>query len=282
MRSFGAFFVSVALYAALIIPFTSYLRAKPVIEQIGYVPQGNVLSFVAADQKLSLASLLMVKVLVYFGSIVELHQKQIPLPPDYPGMSRILHAAVKLDPYNMDCYYFAQAVLVWDVRQIQLANNLLEYGMQYRTWDWYLPFFAGFNYSYFLKENEKAAFYYQKAALLSGHELHVGLAGRFLYESGRTLNAIAFLTAMEKTTRNESVKKNMQVRIQALKGIHSIEAALESYYKSGSTKTPSVEELHRKGFLLKIPVDPYGGKFHIDEAGRVRTTSKLAYGRQNQ
>lgn len=282
MRIFGAFFVSVALYAALIIPFTSYLRAKPVIEQIGYVPQGNVLSYISADQKQSLAALLMVKVLVYFGSIVELHQKQIPLPPDYPGMSRILHAAVKLDPYNMDCYYFAQAVLVWDVRQIQLANDLLEYGMKYRTWDWYLPFFAGFNYSYFLKENEKAAFYYQKAALLSGQELHVGLAGRFLYESGRTLNAIAFLIAMEKTTRNESVKKNMQVRIQALKGIHSIETALESFKTINDKQIPSVEELHRKGFLRKIPVDPYGGKFYIDEAGRVRTTSKLAYGRQNQ
>ncbi len=61
----------------------------------------------------------------------------------------------------MDAYYFAQAVLVWDVGQVRLANELLEYGMRYRTWDYLLPFFAGFNYSYFLKDNEKAAQYYR-------------------------------------------------------------------------------------------------------------------------
>ena len=278
MKTLSVLCVSIALYFALILPFTSYLRSKPIIEQIGYIPQGSVLTLLAADQKQSLAAFLIVKVLVYFGSLVEMHQQNINIPTDYPGMSRILHAAAKLDPYNMDCYYFAQAVLVWDVGQIKLANDLLEYGMLYRTWDWYLPFFAGFNYSYFLKDNEKAAFYYQKAAELSGQELHVGLAGRFLYETGRTINAIAFLTAMEKTARNESVKRNMKIRIEALRAIHAVETALETYHKTSSNNITSVEELVRLGHLRSIPVDPYGGKFFIDEGGRVRTTSNLAFG----
>lgn len=279
MRAFVPFVFFLALYAAILGPFTAYLRAKPFAEQIGYIPHGTALSLITADQKLSSAAFFVSKVLIYFGSRGELQEKKLDLPTDYPGMSRILHAAVKLDPYNMDAYYFAQAVLVWDVGQVRLANDLLEYGMRYRTWDYLLPFFAGFNYSYFLKDNEKAAQYYRRAAELSGQELHVGLAGRFLYESGQTVNAIAFVTVMEKNTRNEAVKRNLAVRLTALRRILLIETAMSEYGKTHGNMPKSIAELHNSGFLKAVPADPYGGTFFIDETGRVRTTSNLAYGR---
>src|SRR5690242_9398050 len=108
---------------------------------------------VSADQKQVVGEGLTLDVLIYFGGLVEKQRLgKLDVPADYPAMSRLLHAAVKLDPYNMDPYYFAQAILVWDVNQVKLANNLLDYGMKYRSWDWYLPFFAGFNNAYFLKD----------------------------------------------------------------------------------------------------------------------------------
>jgi len=129
-----------------------------------------------------------------------------------------------LDPYNMDAYYFAQTILAWDVKQYQLANNLLDFGMKYRTWDWMLPFFAGFNSAYFLKDYKKAADYYKRAGELNGSVLSISLAGRYMQESGQTELAIAYLSAMEINERNLAIKKNYQTRLKAFKEVHRIES----------------------------------------------------------
>lgn len=268
----------VLLYLGILFPFTAYMRNKPVIEKMGYVPKGEILCYLSADQKQFVASTLVMKVLFYFGSLVDRTDKSFGIPVDYPAMSRALHAAVKVDPYNMDAYYFAQAVLVWDVGQVKLANGLLEYGMKYRTWDYYLPFFAGFNYSYFLKDYAKAAKYYKLAGDLSGTELYINLAGRYFYESGQTDLAIAYLSTMEKSARNDSIRKVFQTRLQAIREAKRIEVARDCFVKENGRLPVSVEELLRRKYLAKPPVDPYGGRFFLEPDGKVRSTSKFAFG----
>ncbi len=278
MKKFVGFPLLVVLYLSVIVPFTSYLRQKPYVEKLGNVPRVQVLKCLAADQKEFVAATMVMKVLMYYGSLVEKNATKIDVPVDYPAMSRIIHAAVKLDPYNMDAYYFAQATLVWDAKQIMLANNLLEYGMQYRTWDFMLPFFAGFNYAYFLKDYEKAAKYYKLAGDLSGTELYINLAGRYFYESGQTDMAIAYLAAMEKSARNDSIRKTFQTRLQAIREAKRIEVARDRFVKATGRFPVSVEELLRRKYLTKLPVDPYGGRFFLEPDGKVRSTSKFAFG----
>ena len=266
------------VYLSVLFPFTGYMKSKPYVEKLGYVPKGEALKYLVADHKELVAATLVMKALIYFGGLVDKSFNRLDLPVDYPAMSRSIHAAVKLDPYNMDAYYFAQAALVWDAGQIKLANDLLEYGMRYRTWDFYLPFFAGFNYAYFLKDYAKAAGCYKRAGELSGSELSINLAGRYLYESGQSDLAIAYLGAMEKGARNESIKKTFQVRLQALKEGRRIELARDRYVRDKGHLPGSVEELLRKGYLEGPPVDPYGGKFYFEPDGSVRSTSKFAFG----
>jgi len=71
-------------------------------------------------------------------------------------MYNTLVTAVKLDPYNMDAYYFAQSAFTWEVGRVKEVNSVLEYGMKYRTWIGSC-FFVGFNEAYFLKNYAKAA-----------------------------------------------------------------------------------------------------------------------------
>lgn len=266
------------LYLGVLFPFTAYMRNKAIIEKMGYVPKGEILNYISADQKQFVASALVMKVLFYFGSLVDKTDKSYGIPIDYPAMSRTLHAAVKVDPYNMDAYYFAQAVLVWDVGQVKLANGLLEYGMKYRTWDYYLPFFAGFNYAYFLEDYANAAKYYKIAGDLSGTELYIKLAGRYFYESGQTDIAIAYLSTMEQGARNESLRKTFQTRLQAIREAKRIEVARDNFVKATGRLPVSVEELLRRKYLTESPVDPYGGRFFLEPDGKVRSTSKFAFG----
>lgn len=270
--------VSLFLYAVIIAPFSEYMRNKPIEEKLGYVPSLKVLRVLSVDQKELVGASLIMKVLMYFGGLsLKANDKVMPEPPDYVMMSRIIHGALQLDPYNMDGYYFAQSFLTWDVKQYQVANNLLDYGMKYRTWDWYLPFFAGFNSAYFMKDYSTAAKYYKRAGELSGSDLSKMLAGRYMQESGQTALAIAYLSLMEKSSRNPVIKKNYQIRLTAFKEVRRIELARDRYKEAKEQAPSSVEQLVQGGFLTPPPVDPYGGQFYFEPDGNVATTSKFAF-----
>lgn len=265
-------------YGLVLAPFTGYMKTKPVEEKLGYLPSIDVLRYMAADHRELLGASLVMKVVVYFGGIVEKQQSKVIVePPDYRKMSAILHGAVKLDPYNMDAYYFAQAFLTWDVKQYKLANALLDYGMQYRIWDWYLPFFAGFNSAYFLKDYAAAARYYRRAGELSGSDLSRLLAGRYLQESGQTDLAIAYLTAMERGEKNKALKQTFRTRLKAFREARRIEIARDRYQEVTGRAPLSVEQMHQEGYLDPLPMDPYGGRFYLEPNGKVTTTSRFAY-----
>ncbi|MDD2336527.1 MAG: hypothetical protein PHD01_08105 [Geobacteraceae bacterium] len=267
----------VVLYLLIIVPLSGYMREEPFIEKLGYVPSVPVLKAAAVDQKELVGALLVMKVLMYFGGLIDKQKNELPIPPDYPAMSRMIHGAVQLDPYNMDAYYFGQAILVWDVGKVEIANELLDYGMRYRTWDWYLPYFAGFNHAYFQKDYAGAARYYQLAGKLSGSDLFKNLAGRYLQESGKTALALAYLTAMEKGEKNPAIKKSFHTRILAFKAVRRIEIARDRYRQTNGALPAAVEALVKEGYLSSLPIDPYGGRFYLEPDGRVTTTSKFAF-----
>lgn len=277
MKRHAFLLVLIILYILLVIPLVTYMKQKPFAEKIGYVPRPEVLRALSADQKQSTATALVIRTLIYFGGLVEYAINKIYIPPDMSGMREMIEAAVGLDPYNMDAYYFAQAVTAWDPREVRATNELLKIGMRYRNWDWYLPSFAGFNNAYFLKDYEQAAFYYQRMAELTGTDLPMRLAGRYLYEAGRTDLAISYLTAMEKSTRNDAIRKSLAIRLQAFKSVKAIETARDRYRTKHGRRPASLEQLVQEGILPERPVDPYGGTFYIDTAGQVRTTSKFAF-----
>lgn len=265
-------------YALIIMSYINYMGSKPIEEKLGYMPSTRLIRPLSADQKELVGASLVMKVIMYFGGLVESQQSNaVPVPPDYQGMSRMLHGALELDPYNLDAYYFAQSFLTWDVKQYKIANDLLDYGMKYRTWDWMLPYFAGFNSAYFLKDYKHAAEYYKRAGELSGGELNISLAGRYMQESGQTDLAIAYLNTMIKGERNQAVKKRYQIRIVAFNEVRRIERARDSYLKSGGHLPTTVEFLIYSGLLAPPPSDPYGGRFYLDPDGKVETTSKFAF-----
>lgn len=268
---------AVALYAVVMPWFTASMGRRPFAEKLGALPTVATLKFMSADQKLFVGSSLVMKVIIYFGGLAELTRNRIILPPDYPAMSRTIHAAIKLDPYNIDAYYFAQAFLTWDAKQFMVANNLLREGMNYRTWDWQLPFFIGFNYGYFLKDYKNAANYYRKAAELSGQELYANLAGRYMQEAGQTDLAITYLEFMAKGARNPLARRSFLTRLVAFKGAKQVEVARDAFKAKHGRLPSSIRELVASGFLAKIPSDPYGGEFFIAPDGNVGTTSKFAF-----
>jgi hypothetical protein len=272
------FLVLLVGYAFCIVPFVSYMKDRPVAVKLGYVPSAEVLRVAVGDQKLFVAHAAVVKVLVYYGTIIDQLKNKIILPAEYYNMYTTLQTAVKLDPYNDDAYYFAEAAFTWEVNRAKEVNQMLDYGMKYRTWDYMLPFFAGFNASYFLKQYEPAAHYMQRAAELSGNPLLTNLAARFYFESDKSKIGIDFLEMMEKGAKDEQIRRLYRLRRTALQAASSIQDAVNQFKEQNGRLPGRLDELVESGFLKRLPEDPYGGRFYLDNSGTVRTTSKFALG----
>lgn len=266
-------------YIAILGPIDRAMQQKPYVEKLGLIPHPKVLQVLFPDYQQLLAASILGRVILYYGSLSDGldDPRKLTLAADYPAMSRTVHAALQLDPYNMDGYYFGQSILVWDAGQYRLATDLLEYGMRYRTWDWQLPFFAGFNEAYFLKDRAAAANFYMRAGELSDATLFKSLAGRYLQEAGETRMAIDYLETLVKNARTLAVKQALQIRIEAFNAVLAIEQARDRYSAQQGHPPASVDILVATGYLAERPVDPYGGEFFLDQNQQVQTTSKFAF-----
>lgn len=273
------FSVTLAAYIALLPCLHRSLRTRPVAVKAGYMPRAEILRMTSGEFGTLLADYAVIRTLFYFGTIFDLNQRNITTRPEYAQMYHNLVQALKLDPYNQDIYYFAQATFTWDVGRVRETNKILEYGLQYRDWDWQLPFWLGFNKAYFLKQFDQAAVYFKRAAELSGNDLFTRLAARFYYEAGQEQLGIAFLDTMIKGAGDERIRKLYQKRKDALLAVHSLRKAVSHYQDRFGHKPANLGRLVDAGLLEALPADPYGGTFYLDEAGQVRSTSNFAQNR---
>jgi tetratricopeptide (TPR) repeat protein len=260
------------------VPLTSLRDSRPPEVRLGFFLPAPVVKALSADQYQFISQLISLQCLFYFGTLVDVRRQM----PDWSSLQRALYTATQLDPYNMDAYYFAQAILPWDAGKPRQAIDLLEYGFAHRKWDWYLPFFLSFDYAFFMKDYPKAAEYLEKAAKLNQRAAWFStLAARYYYEGGKTALALAYLKELIPTARNEAIKKQLIIRAQALEKILQLEEAITDFRSRFHRAPENLQELIGVGILHHIPEDPYGGTFYLDKQGKVRTTSKLAFGKES-
>lgn len=270
------FLLLLVAHISILGPFNAAVSTRPVEIKLGYMPHPQVLKLISADHDLLVAEVAVVRVLFYFGTIVEKLKENVIVKPEHFNMFRTIFTASQIDPYNNDVYYFAQAAFTWELGRIDEVNELLEHGMKYRVWDPWLPFYLGFNHAYFLKNYEVGAKYLQKAAEVSGNPLFANLAARYYYEAKQTQIGLTFLDAMIMQAKDPAVRSTYQMRRLALLAVMNIEQALDRYLQREGRKARTLDELIVADILDSIPVDPYGGEFYLDETGRVRSTSKFA------
>ena len=194
---------------------------------------------------------------------------------EWQWLDRTLSASTDLDPYFLDPYLFENAIFTWEAGMVRETNILLEKGCRHRAWDWMLPFYTGFNYFYFLQENEKAAEFLMEASRRPNANPMLGsIAAKLAFKEKKTETAIQFLEEMLLRTDDEPTKQRFKKRIEALRGILLLEQAMANYQQRYHVKPRSFEMLIAKGLIEKVPDDPYGGKFYIDPSGSVQSTTE--------
>jgi len=196
---------------------------------------------------------------------------------DWHFVAQSLDVVTDLDPYFVDPYMLAEGLLAWDAGKPDIANQLLVKGMKYRTSDWRLPFFVGFNSFYFLKDYGTASKFIMEASQLPGSPAYLATLGaRLAYYGGKSKTALLFLKEMLADTDDTMMKKRLQMRLQALERAVLIEEALDKFKVKEGRMPKELTELVTFGYLIVLPPDPYGGKWGVLKNGRVFSTSKFA------
>ncbi|MEO0198712.1 MAG: hypothetical protein ABIL92_03225 [candidate division WOR-3 bacterium] len=209
-------------------------------------------------------------------SIGTYREKKIPFDDNLKrAIKNTAMVIVKLCPFYFDNYYIANGFLTWDFGDAESANEILKEAIKYNPDNYVYYFYLGFNSFYFLRDFDSGAKYLLKATEISGDPRFAHLASRLLYSTGRTEVAIAVLENMLKNVKEEAWREQIEKRLKALKSFYYLQSAIGVYAERFGRKPTNLQELVSSGIIDRIPEDPYGGVFYIDENGEVRGTSKF-------
>lgn len=267
--------VAMLIYLSLL-PKASVVRPRH--EQLFTLPPA-VLRVMSFQFKEAAADVSFLNALVFIGGTKTQPDSHRYLLEQYEWIHNTLKNSVILDPYFLDPYYLMNAALIWDRYKLAEVNSLIAKGADTRVWDSLLPFFAGFNYYYFLDDNDKSFNYLKEASKRSGgNPFYDSLAARVAYKANKIELAIMYLEQQIKQSELQGLKgqtTDLQRRLDLLKGIHQIEQAVELYRKLFGKLPTDINELMKLGMLASIPKEPNGGSYYIEASGKVRSTKDL-------
>lgn len=237
------------------------------------------LKVVSLDYKNLAADLYFLKALNRFGRTLERSNSHVVGEDVEDWEWRLLLDEIRLsaalDPYFLDPYYFANAIITHHQPSISPVTQLLEEGAEARDWDWELPFYVGFNHFFFLNQPLKASNWLMEAAQrpTSKSPLLTTLAARLAHEGKQTENAIVFLKQMLQSASDEAIKTVYRDRLESLEGVFILEKAIALYKQKFQAEPIALEDLVTTQILRRLPLDPYGGIYYLDEDNNVRTSS---------
>lgn len=258
-------------------------RAKellPLVVGAEYALPPQVLKLSAGEFKGLLSDVIFLKTLSFYGKTFERTASPRVSELEFDWINDSLTAATDLDPYFLDPYYLANSTLAWEGNRVKQANVLLEKGMDFRQWDWLLPFFAGFNYYYFLHDNANAAKLLEIAARRPGAvPLLATLAARLSFQANQTESAVIFLEEMLRQATDDVSKREYGQRLAALKDILALEQAVAEFQIKEGRAPTKLAELVTLGIIQELPQEPYGGTYSFEpKSGKV--LSSTDFGRQ--
>lgn len=254
------------------------LRQSSAHEQLFSLPS-SILKIASLDYKGIVSDFLFIKGIAYIGGFA--YKKgsgtvQLDLnDAQWHSFYNIMDVATDLDPYFQDPYYISNAFLPWDAAMARETNSLLDKGSRFRSWDWTLPFFSGFNSFYFLEENDRASEKLMEASRRPGASpVLASLASKLAYKANKTESSILFLQELIDKTDDEKTKRIYEMRIEAFKGILVLQRAVDEYRLKYKSMPRNLDDLVKRRVLGQLPKEPYGGKYYIDHLGAVRTSNE--------
>jgi len=195
-------------------------------------------------------------------------------PEEKAMFAQLMEQALLLNPAQEDAYYLAQAILPWQGR-VDQTQKLLDWSSSARPWDWLPVFFRAFNGYYFLDQPNSAAHILKEAADRSPPSRGIKLeamAGRWSALGKDPQQALQIIRGMRQGTSSPALRRNLEMREEQLQGLIRLQAAARAYTRKQGEEPPTLQSLVGFAGLDKIPDDPMGDGYSLDNNDQVRIT----------
>ena len=240
----------------------------------GYTLPSSLSGPLALEFKGLASDMLLFKFMVFMGG--HAHDYNEFQDEQWDFVNKTLWTVTDLDPYYWDAYNFAQMFLALTANRAEEANDHLVKANDHLPDEWRIPFYIGFNYYQFIKDNKKAAHYFMEASRKPGsrHYLPI-LAARITVLTFEHELGILFLEEMLEGVSDKKQRAPLEKRLTSLKNLLYLERKIDEYHSKFGKYPLELAEVIDDGLLTEVPTDPYGGEYLILNNGRVYSTSRL-------
>ena len=208
------------LVAAIFGSYTSFQKLKQIsiavhqdqsqIREVMYLPKLDAVRVVSFGYRTALSNILWFVTTNYFGK----HYRE---DHDYRWLNEMCKLVTELNPKKTEVFEFCGTMLAWELQKPEEAIKLLTSAIEHNPEKWEFYYQRGFNYQYFVKDNEKAAADFMSASKLPGvHPVVVRLAGKKLAETENADQAIEFLNNMLEVNKDPAFQAVINDRIKEL------------------------------------------------------------------
>ncbi len=188
----------------------------------------------------------------------------------------IVDVVTDLDPRHGYAYQVASTILS-SVGRVEESNRMLEKGMKNVPDRYILPYLRAFNAFYYDGDWTTAGHFAEVAARTPGAPAHVRQNVLAYYVKGRRADAaIAFLQQSLTEAKDPDTRKAVESQLRQAyveRDAARLDEAVDEWRKRYLVGPFAVEQLVTVGLLDEIPPDPAGGRWYVDDGGRVRSTA---------
>jgi hypothetical protein len=258
------------MLSAVHIPLSHWIAAKPKLQQLTYLPDGEYLRIASLGYRELAADLLWLQAIQVMG------QRKVS-EQEGRWLYQAIDTLTTIDPKFVRAYEAGSHALCTLVVLPKESNRLLEKGMRHNPQEWKLPFLLGINYYFELADDERAAESMALAARLPGAPENLArLAAKLFVSAKSPQQAVEFLAKVYEESTDENVRQLLEIRLKESiveRDILILEEAIGRYRDKHSRRPDHLQDLVRSGLLSTVPEEPFGGRYLYEPAtGNVRSS----------
>jgi tetratricopeptide (TPR) repeat protein len=236
-----------------------------------YLPKAEYLKLMALGYNNVLADVLWFRTISYFG-------KHYRGNRTYPWLAHMCDLVTDLDPRADHVYRFAATILPWEAGQAEAGIHLLEKGIEAFPDSWLLHYWLGFSYYFFKDDYDHATKYLRIAAQLPGAHPNVAtLAARLASKHYGPETTVRFLAEIRNNAYSDEMRQVISENMREAKlasHLEQLDKAIAAYRNRHGAPPSTLVALVDEGWITRIPDDPFGGAYGIDEeTGKARSST---------
>lgn len=241
-------------------------------EQLAYLPKGQYLKLAVLGYRQIMADLIWLQAVQHIGADRDTSQ-------GYNWTYHAVDVLTDLDPHFVAPYQATGIFLGVLVGRHKEGIAILEKGMRNNPEVWQLPFLAGYISYYEQCSPVLGGRYLRLAAQVPGSPAYLPkLAARMTTEGGDPTAALEFLERFARGVQDERVREALAIRIKEVRqerDLRMLEEGARQYHARYQRFPSKLDDLLRRGFVGRLPVDPLGGEYLINpENGSISASSR--------